>query len=223
MTHTWQLELRLLPLVIAGLAGVQSAAAQSSEGQTGLVIHVRNYAEVEAKRLVKAKNVASGIFRKAGVETSWVDVRDTPQDQSDNSANPSLNSLLDIRLHIVSSTMGERLALPSNVMGLTPGSGSDRRLVYVFYDSVRQLSERQLQAQSKGDISLHASAEQILGEMIAHEIGHLLLNMPSHSKTGIMRGAWDLKDLSDIAYSSLIFTRSQAEIMRKEIRRRSNP
>lgn len=105
MTHTWQLQVKLLSLVLAGLAGVQSGAAQSSEGQTGLVIHVRNYAEVDAKRLVKAENVASGIFRKAGVETSWVDVRDTPQDQSDNSANPSLNSLLDIRLHIVSSPM----------------------------------------------------------------------------------------------------------------------
>jgi hypothetical protein len=36
MTHMWQFHLKLWPLVIAGLAGVQSGAAQSSEGQSGL-------------------------------------------------------------------------------------------------------------------------------------------------------------------------------------------
>jgi hypothetical protein len=222
MTHIWQFHLKLWPLVIAGLAGVQSGAAQSSEGQSGLAVHVRNYAQVDAKRLVKAESVAAEILRNAGVRTRWVDVEDTPAEQSDNSADPSLTGLSDIRLQIVSSAMAERLELPGNVMGLTPGSGLDRRLVYVFYDSVRELSQRQLEAQAKGDISLRASAEQILGEMIAHEMGHLLTNMPAHSKTGIMRGAWDLKDLSDIAHNSLVFTPSQAEIIRREVRRRNS-
>ena len=222
MTHTWRFHLKLWPLVIAGLAGVQSGAAQSAEGQSGLAIHVRNYAQVDAKRLVKAESVAAEILRNAGVRTRWVDVEDTPAEQSDNSADPGLTSLSDIRLQIVSSAMAERLELPGNVMGLTPGSGLDRRLVYVFYDSVRELSQRQLEAQAKGDISLRASAEQILGEMIAHEMGHLLTNMPAHSKTGIMRGAWDLKDLSDIAHNSLVFTPSQAEIIRREVRRRNS-
>ena len=222
MTHTWQLQLRLWPLVIAGLAGVQSGAAQSPEGQSGLAVHVRNYAQVDAKRLVKAESVAAEILRNAGVRTRWVDVEDTAAEQSDNSTDSSLTSLSDIQLQIVSSTMAERLELPRNVMGLTPGSGLDRRLVYVFYDSVRELSQRQLEAQSKGDISLRASAEQILGEMIAHEMGHLLTNMPAHSKTGIMRGAWDMKDLSDIAHNSLVFTHSQAEMIRSEVRRRNS-
>jgi hypothetical protein len=222
MTHIWQFHLKLWPLVIAGLAGVQSGAAQSSEGQSGLAVHVRNYAQVDAKRLVKAEGVAAEILRNAGVRTRWVDVEDTPAEQSDNSADSSLTGLSDIQLQIVSSAMAERLELPGNVMGLTPGSGLDRRLVYVFYDSVRELSQRQLEAQAKGDISLRASAEQILGEMIAHEMGHLLTNMPAHSKTGIMRGAWDLKDLSDIAHNSLVFTPSQAEIIRREVRRRNS-
>ena len=222
MTHIWQFHLKLWPLVIAGLAGVQSGAAQSSEGQSGLAVHVRNYAQVDAKRLVKAEGVAAEILRNAGVRTRWVEVEDTPAEQSDNSADSSLTSLSDIQLQIVPSAMAERLELPGNVMGLTPGSGLDRRLVYVFYDSVRDLSERQLEAQAKGDISLRASAEQILGEMIAHEMGHLLTNMPAHSKTGIMRGAWDLKDLSDIAHNSLVFTPSQAEIIRREVRRRNS-
>lgn len=222
MTNIWQFHLKLWPLVIAGLAGVQSGAAQSSKGQSGLAVHVRNYAQVDAKRLVKAESVAAEILRKAGVETRWADAEDTPPDQSDNSADPSFTSLSDIRLQIVSSAMAERLALPGNVMGLTPGSGPDRRLVYVFYDSVRELSQRQLEAQAKGDISLRASAEQILGEMIAHEMGHLLTNMPAHSKTGIMRGEWDMKDLSDIAHNALFFTQSQAEIICSEVRRRTN-
>jgi hypothetical protein len=108
------------------------------EVQTGLAVHVRNYAEIDAKRLVKAESVAAEILRNAGMRTRWVGVEDTPADHSDNCADPGLASLSDIRLQIVSSIMAQRLELPGNVMGLMPGSDPDRRLVYVFYDSVRE-------------------------------------------------------------------------------------
>ena len=56
--------------------------------------------------------------------------------------------------------------------------------------------------------------------MIAHELGHVLLNLPSHTGTGIMRGDWDLKDLEDIAYGYLLFMPQQAETMLVEVARR---
>jgi hypothetical protein len=49
---------------------------------------------------------------------------------------------------------------------------------------------------------------------------HLLLNLSSHSDTGIMRGEWDLKDLQDAAFGNLLFTSPQAEVLRAEAARR---
>jgi hypothetical protein len=108
--------------------------------------------------------------------------------------------------------MAGRLGLPNNVMGLAPGTGPERRLVYVFYSSVEGLARRQSRA--------HVSTAQILGHAMAHEIGHLLLNQESHSPTGIMRGDWNLKDLQDAVYGYLLFTSQQAGVIRAEVDRR---
>jgi hypothetical protein len=118
--------------------------------------------------------------------------------------------------------MANRLGLPINVMGVAPGTGPDRQNVYVFYNRAQELAHRQLETQPRGPISQHASVSQILGAMVAHEIGHVLLNMPLHSETGIMRGAWDRKDLYDVAHHCLFFTPSQAEMIRSEVRRRNS-
>ncbi len=36
------------------------------------------------------------------------------------------------------------------------------------------------------------STAEVLGHVIAHELGHLLLNTPGHSTHGIMHGEWNL-------------------------------
>ena len=81
-----------------------------------------------------------------------------------------------IQLDILPLLMAGRFGLPNNVMGLAPGTGSDRRLVYVFYSSVEALARRQSRA--------HLSTAVILGHAMAHEIGHLLLNQESHNGGG---------------------------------------
>jgi hypothetical protein len=65
-----------------------------------------------------------------------------------------------------------------------------------------------------------ADAGQILGNAIAHEIGHLLLNNQSHSASGIMRGDWNLWDLRNASYGYLLFTPQQAQAIQQEARRR---
>ena len=210
-------------MVLAGFGGpLQRATAHSPKTNLQFTVHVRNYSEIDSSTLAAAERMAAEIFRRAGVESRWVAEQDPTQEQIDNSADDHSTSLLDIRLHILSPAMASRLTLPNNVMGVAPGTGPDRQLVYIFYNSVKDLAQRQLEAQTRGAISQRASAKQILGTMMAHEMGHLLLNMPLHSKTGIMRGDWDLKDLNDIAYGELLFTAPQAEVIQSELIRRAN-
>jgi hypothetical protein len=51
----------------------------------------------------------------------------------------------------------------------------------------------------------------ILGRVTAHEIGHLLLGTNSHTRTGLMQAAWDLKRPHPAAWQ---FTREDAEKIR---------
>lgn len=219
--HSW---LVAIGVALAGVGGVApNAAAHRAEAQASFTVHVSNYAQVPTKELAQAERVAEAVFKSAGVASTWVDINDISSAAYVGSGGPNPAGLSLISVHVQSSlAWQDPLALKDNVMGLAPGAGPDRKLVYVFYDRVKQLAERQAAAQVKGAISARAGECQILGEMMAHEIGHILLNMPGHSETGIMRGDWDLKDLQDVAFGSLFFTAHQAQVIRGEAARRAN-
>jgi hypothetical protein len=211
-------------IILAGLGWtglVQQAMAQAPN--VGITIHVYNDATVNRHTLDEAEQVAAKIFRNAGLETRWVDDSEVSKSAQENLADPSLMSLTDFRLKILSHGMTDRLALHDDVMGLAPGAGADRVMVYVCYNRVEDLAATQLKAQAMGALSRPAGLGQLLGATIAHELGHVL-NLPSHSETGIMRGRWDSSDLRDLSYGSLLFTPAQAEMIRADfVRRDSSP
>lgn len=209
-------------LVTYGCTGLcPSGVAASPDTNLTATIHVQNYAEVDRKTLMEAEKVATGIFRKAGVETRWINPALSSESGQEKFTGEEMSNLSHIQLKILPPLMAERLGLPNNVMGLAPGNERDRQLVYVFYDKVKAIAERQMQARVEGSISTRAVRVQILGHAIVHEIGHLLLNLESHSDTGVMRATWDLKQLQDACYGYLVFTPPQAEAIRLEVTKRS--
>jgi hypothetical protein len=209
--------------VLAGmLTGFRHASAAASSGTVPVVtIHVRNYAKVDSETLTQAEQVATGIFRKAGVEIRWADIILTLEDTPTKSANYRTFTITDIQLNIYPDSMSDRISLSGNVMGLAPGTGPDRVVVYVFDSKVRALSWRMQSAYSMGDIDRHISKGQVLGHAIAHEIGHLMLNQQIHSPRGIMRGEWGFPEMRDATYGLLLFTPQQARTLQAEMRRRA--
>jgi hypothetical protein len=213
--------LPMLGMTVFYLAqGLPIVAAPSWHTLPTLTIHVSNYAGVDPKELAEAERVATSVFRNAGVTTKWVDAKVASNVRYEDREDENPPKLSQIQVHIVSSSMAGSLGLSNEVMGLAPGSGPDRQLVYVFYDRVKELAQRQVAAQVRGDMVARAGGCRILGEMIAHEIGHILLNLLSHSESGIMRGYWDLKDLQDVAYGELLFTKQQSKVIETEVMRR---
>jgi len=209
-------------VLMAALTGLnQLAAAGPRETSPKITIYAYNFAEVDGRTLREAEQVATGIFRKAGVETQWVNIASTSQNMQSHSAAHRPYYLSDLQLDILPPVMVQRLGAPTNVMGVAPGTEPDRRLVYLFYDRVKALAEKEMKARVDGAISAYAIRVQILGHAIAHEIGHILLNLEFHSDTGIMRGDWDLKQLHDACFGYLVFTPPQAEAIRLEVGRRS--
>ena len=76
----------------------------------------------------------------------------------------------------------------------------------IFYERARELH-------NNWDFSLAV----VMGNVIAHELGHLLLGSSSHASAGIMRAHWRGEDLHRAERSDLWFTAQQAESMRRRL------
>jgi hypothetical protein len=61
------------------------------------------------------------------------------------------------------------------------------------------------------------SDASLLGVVIAHEIGHLLLPYGSHSASGLMQGDWDSRQFLLARTRRLWFTAQQAELIRAHL------
>jgi hypothetical protein len=71
---------------------------------------------------------------------------------------------------------------------------------------------------ARGDSSFETL---LLGHLMAHEIGHLLLGAGNHSPTGLMRARWQQQELELIRRRTLAFTSGQAESIRAQTQERA--
>jgi hypothetical protein len=79
----------------------------------------------------------------------------------------------------------------------------------IFFDRLKQ---------AQGDVNLAL----LLGAVSAHELGHLLLGSNSHSRIGIMEPRWQKDSVEKIGKGMLLFTKEQAELMRRRIQEEEN-
>ena len=58
-----------------------------------------------------------------------------------------------------------------------------------------------------------ASPADIMGHVMAHELGHLLLGLNSHSSLGIMQAHWTDRQLRQMSMGFLKFDKHQSDTM----------
>jgi hypothetical protein len=137
-----------------------------------LVLHVHNYAQVSDRVLSDAENVASRIYAAAGVRTVWVS-GEIPT----ASADPSVAYL---RVEVLNRERAEKEIaveqIGDNVLGR---AAAPAKRAYIFYHRISEIA-----------ITHRAIVSDLLGQVLAHEVGHLLL-APGHSELGIMRAQLD--------------------------------
>ena len=204
------------------LAGLQHSGAVAAGGpRPAFTIHLRNYAEVPSGTLAEAERVATAIFQKAGIEARWteIDVSEGQVRRTRIQGQPM--GLSDIQVNVFPDAAPIPEGVADSVMGVAPGTGTDRTLVDVFHGRVRALFGRLSSEYLKEDLNWHVSEAQLFGHVIAHEIGHLLLNQQVHSPRGIMRGEWSFPDFRDMSSGLLLFTPQQMRFLRAEVARRS--
>lgn len=187
--------------------GRDAVAAERGEHPT-ITVTIHDYAQVPSATLDEAKAVATRILRLAGLESSWRVFAVTAAAADSVPDSVRTRDEVSITLHTIPRSMAVRLLSGRLTLGLSVLPSSNKRgdTGYVFYHRVEELAEG-------GD----ASAGQALGHAMAHEIGHLLLNSPAHSRIGIMQAVWRGQEMKQLCGGRLFFTSEQSRQIRAEV------
>jgi hypothetical protein len=167
-----------------------------------VMVATYNFAGINNGTLETAKEVASRTLAKTGAELRWVAC---PVDGG-GAGVCSKGSEPLIILHLLPAG-STRLGVPSSALGK---AFLELDVAAVFHDRVLRMSRS-------------GSEADLLGHVIAHEIGHLLLGKPGHSKGGLMKARWDTQELKVIGQKGVEFTDSETSQIARNLKRWLTP
>ena len=184
--------------LVSGLLLLLSEIAFCVSGAQ-MTITIHSDAPIPQDVLEQATQEASRIFHRAGVNSVWIACQHSNAGPSTPPDCLSQGDLTHLVLHIVpwASQMGDSTFGVAFLSEEGVGTYSD-----VFYTPTEDLSRH-----------CGASLGRVLGHVMAHEIGHLLLGTHSHGTVGIMRPQWQGEELRQIGMGTLLFTAEQTRTM----------
>ena len=149
--------------------------------------------------LGQAKHEVTRLFERSRISLVWID------------AGECHERCLFVRT--IAKPIGTKGLDNPLVVGVAPGTREARgRFAWVFYDRVRIYSAE-----------LGLSVPQMLGHVIAHELGHLLLPHGAHSVAGVMRAGWDRAQVKTVVEGLVTFTPDQAALIRERLQASASP
>ena len=187
-----------LGLFLAGSAVLTSAVLSSTafaseiDHGSAITVLVFNFRQAPAETLVKAEKEAGRILEQVGVPVTW---RDCPTGEEPCQkgrgrvfilammAGPAQNKFED--------TISGYALLPDHFAA-------------VYYDYLPHMPGGE---SNKNDTAL------VLGCVIAHELGHLLLGAHGHSIAGIMQAHWGIEQTQLALMSQLSFLPEEARLI----------
>jgi hypothetical protein len=184
--------------VLGSMQGLGTAAASKPErpGQATLSVSVFNDAGVAPDVLSRAQVRAEATMAEAGIALSWLDCG-TPG-------------------HWATGLGCADLAFPSHLSVRLVRNGTHRGgdvFGESFLDARGQGNYASVYVDPLTASPAHGAVGEgdLLGYVIAHEVGHLLLGPDSHSGAGVMHGVWGFADLQEAAQGRLHFRREEGQ------------
>lgn len=185
-------------ILLAG--GAASTSGRAAVILDSLSVRVYDNAGVLAAGRARAIKRAGEILGRADLSIDW---RDCPAGgvlARGACGNPPESGELAIRLVRSPKNDTNPRALGSALIDKTTGRGT---LATVYIDRVTRMAQ-----QGRHD------QWAMMGGVMAHEIGHLLLGTNSHTPTGLMREIWTVNDLTRNRPEDWLFSSTQLEELR---------
>ena len=195
-------------VIFFGIVGSEYVVAQTSNGVPVLNVVVFSYSQASPVVVSGAEREASRIFSQSGIYLVW-----TNCSEAHTADSPSLcykeSAPGEIHMRLIARRLND--VFPDAVFGLAIAP----KLASVYFEPAAQLTK------VLGGPELNHPA--ILGCLMAHEIGHLLLGQNAHASSGVMQAQWNAKQVRDASMGLLGFTTKQTKLMQMNIQTRTNP
>jgi hypothetical protein len=178
--------------LFAGMTGWTEATAETSDWLT-IPVLVVDQVGVSAHTLRQALQETSRIFDGLGITLVWLAGEELPTGS--------------VIIRIVATPLG-RTSRNVHVMGIAARSKEARgHVATLFYHRIDDFGRL-----------FRLDVSQMLGHVMAHEMGHLLLPYGSHAAAGLMKAGWDKQQALLAAMGNLTFEDNQAALIRGRLR-----
>jgi hypothetical protein len=171
-----------------------------SELPPAIAVRVYNLAEAPPSVLAKAETEARKILRQAGIDITWFHCGRRGGANKDQGvcSEPAVPAKPILR---ILSRCRPETGVTGETVGFAIPSAS---IANISFDRVAELMPY-----------VAASRSHVLGLVVAHEIGHLLLQTEGHGPVGIMHFPWSRRELGLADANLMVFTATQAHAMRE--------
>jgi hypothetical protein len=225
------------PATLLLLFSFQAKSQDYPEAKLSVSVSVYNDAELSAAVVAQAEQRAAKTFKQAGVDVMWTDcsvatrhinpdVRAGAPSSPGSAAGPRRAAPVETvavkRASIANEERCDQFTWPAHLgVRITPHSSRSVSEIFgaaflslegtgcysdVFYDNAMELHR-----------NWNVGLSDILGNVIAHELGHLLLGSNSHGHIGIMKARWEHEELYRLTIGNLFFTNKEADHIRRTI------
>ena len=170
-----------------------------------VAVRLYDYTETPATDIVSAVRVATAILERAGIDVDWLHCSTSSPSGAPNPGCAGARGphVLNLRLLPSGRTPPD---LPPNVFGfrLNAAQGGLSHTANIYMQRIAAVChgpQRRL--------------PHILGAILAHELGHILLGVDSHSKGGLMALPWGPKALLAASRGMLGFSKAEGRRLRR--------
>jgi hypothetical protein len=185
-------------LVLASGIFPKTLTAHVQSSALNLTVSVFNDAGVEPSVWFQAQGRATEIMRRSGISLTWLDCGFPASGPDSNCSAISYPAHLSVRI------VPKFSPVKGDIFGQSfQDAAGEGNYVLVYYASIKAFRA-----------ATTVPAGELLGCVVAHELGHLLLGTASHSSTGLMSAVWQDPELRQVVRGNLLFTGEEGEHIR---------
>jgi hypothetical protein len=173
-----------------------------------ITVQLYNRAGARPGVVTKAEQEASRAFERAGIATRWVECPTVDQGRGENQVCEE--SYAPSRFTIVIDEGFANVRIKDAALGFACPTSGDRNQAAVVYSRLEKVADANRELLNRGSL---------LGAVLAHEIGHLLLGSKRHG-AGLMQASWAEPEFERIAQRRFLFTPEQAAALLTGLRSR---
>lgn len=192
-----------LPLVLLWTSALFATAGPREK--LNLDVIVINAARVPMTVLRRGELETERIFLAAGIEVKWTDCSPGAGQKTTCRNTASSQTLV---LQIVASGKTQTDSVYGEAFLGENGRG---KYCDIFFQRIEQATQ----------VSV-LNPSRLLGTVMAHELGHLLLGSQTHSYWGVMKPLWTGENLHEISKGTLLFSSQQARLIKTRLNEPGN-